>query len=220
MVVRLSVELRPPAAEPGQVRRVVEDVLSRREFADADPSLTARLEEWIGEQLGRLFEAVAGTGQAPLIGTLLLVAVVVVAVLLATRFAGGVRGDPDRPAPRTVEDVGRDAAAWLAEADDHERAGNLRAALRCRYRGLLSQLAAAGVVDETPGRTTGEYLEEVRRRRPAAAAHVAAVTAAFEASWYGDAPVTPASLDDVRRHIAAARAAVAGRTPAPAGAEA
>lgn len=216
-MISLAVDLPRPATEPEQVRRVVEDVLSRREFADAGPSLAARLRGWIAEQLGRLLEAVVGTEQAGLIGTLVLVVVVAVAVVLAIRFVRGMRGDPDRPTAPTVEGMGRDAASWAAEADEHEGAGRLRAALRCRYRALLAELAAAGVVDETPGRTTGEYLGEVRRRRPAAAQHVAVVTDAFEASWYGDAPVHPATLDEVRRRTAEARAAVAGRTPEPAG---
>lgn len=216
-MVTLAVELPPPAADPDHVRRIVEEVLSRREFADAAPSLAARLRGWVAEQVGRLLEAVAGTGQAPLIGTLVLVAVVAVAAVLAVRFVRGLRPDPGRSATATVEGVGRDAADWAAEAEEHERAGRLRAALRCRYRALLADLAAGGVVDELPGRTSGEYLEEVRRRRPAVADHVAAVTAAFEASWYGHARVHPAMLDEVRRRTEDARAAVAGRAPALAG---
>lgn len=208
MVVALAGELPPAAVDAEHVRRVVDAVLSRPEFSDAAPSRVARIRAWVGEQLGRLFEAVADTGQARLIGTLLLTIVILVVVVLAVRYARGLRRDPDR-APVTAGRVGRHASAWSAEADEHERAGHLREALRCHYRALLAELAAAGAVEEAPGRTTGEYLAEARRRHPAVAEHVAAVTAAFEAGWYGGAAVDRASLEDTRRHIAAARAALA-----------
>lgn len=185
------------------------DVLSRAEYADAAPSLAAQVRGWIAEQLGRLIEAVAGTGHASLVGSLVLVGVLLLALVLAVRFARGVQHDPAAPSV-LAEDVGRDPADWEADAEQHERAGHHREALRCRYRALVAVLAAAGVVDETPGRTTGEYLAEVRARRPAAAADLAAVTAVFEAAWYGHAPVDRDTVDEVRRRCTAVHA-LAGR---------
>lgn len=209
----MAVDLPAPAHAPDEVRRVVADVLSRAEYAEAAPSLAARARGWIGEQLGRLIEAVAGTGQASLVGSLVLVGVLLATLVLAVRFARGLQHDPAAPAV-LADGVGRDPAEWEADADEHERAGRHREALRCRYRGLVAVLAAAGVVEETPGRTTGEYLAEVRARRPAAAADLAAVTAAFEAAWYGHAPVDQGTVDEVRRrstavHALAARASSA-----------
>jgi len=211
-VVTLAVELPPPAVGPEEVRRVVTEVLSRPEFAGAAPSLAARVRGWVAEQIGRLIEAVAGTGGASLVGSLLLTAAVVVAVVLALRFARGLRPDPAL-APVTADRVGRQAADWAAEADAHAREGRLREALRCRYRALVAALAAAGAVDETPGRTTGEYLAEVARRRPDAVSDVAAVTAAFDASWYGHARVDETTLDEVRRRTDAVRAALGRHRP-------
>lgn len=193
------------------------EVLSRPEFAEAAPSLAARVRDWLAEQLGRLLEAVAGTGQAALVGSLVLTAAVVVAVVLALRFTRGLRPDPGL-ATGSAERVGRAHADWSADAEEHERAGRRREALRCRYRALIAALAAAGVVDEAPGRTTGEYLAEVGQRRPDTLSDVAAVTAAFDASWYGHAPVDEATLDEVRRRSHAVRASLGRRraTAAPA----
>lgn len=208
----LAVELPGPAADVDEVRRALSDVLSRPEYAEAAPSLAAQIRAWVAEQLGRLLEAVVGTGQASLIGSLLIVALVLVAAVLAARFARRLQRDP---AVAAVSDdgVGRAPADWEAEAEDHERAGHRRDALRCRYRALVAGLAAAGVVDEAPGRTTGEYLTEVRTRRPAATADVAAVTAAFEAAWYGHDPVGTATLDEARRRSEAALAAATAAAP-------
>lgn len=205
-MVSLAVELPRPAADADEVRRALADVLSRPEYAEAAPSLAAQIRSWVAEQLGRLLEAVVGSGQASLIGSLLIVALVLVAAVLTARFARRLQRDP---AAVGVSDdgVGRTPADWEAEAEEHERAGRRRDALRCRYRALVAGLAAAGVVDEAPGRTTGEYLTDVRTRRPAATADVAAVTAAFEAAWYGHDPVDTATLDEARRRAQAALAA-------------
>lgn len=213
-MVSLAVDLPPPAHTPEEVRRAVADVLSRPEYADAAPSLAARVRGWIAEQLGRLIETVAGTDQAALVGSLVLVVGLLVAVALAVRFARGLARDP-ATAPGLSDGVGRDPTHWEADAEEHERSGQLREALRCRYRALVAELAAAGVVDEAPGRTSGEYLRQVGARRPAAAADLAAVTAAFDAAWYGHAPVDEAALDAVRRRSTAVRAAV-GAIPAAA----
>jgi hypothetical protein len=57
--------------------------------------------------------------------------------------------------------------------------------VRCRYRALVAELAARGLVDEVPGRTAGEYRGEVRRNLPDAAADFAGATELFELAWYG-----------------------------------
>lgn len=214
-MVPLTVALPAPAAPADEVRRVVAEVLSRPEYAEAAPSFVARVRGWLAEQLGRLLEAVVGTGQASLIGSLLFAVAVAVAVVLAVRFARALRRDPETVAV-TADGVGRHPADWAAEADAHEAAGDYRKALRCRYRHVIAVLAAAGVVDEAPGRTTGEYLAQARNRRPAAGDDLAAVTRAFEAAWYGQAPVDAAVLEAVRARGDAVRDLVSARAAPPA----
>lgn len=213
-MVPLTVALPAPAPPPDEVRRIVAEVLSRPEYTEAAPSLVARVRGWLAEQLGRLLEAVVGTGQASLIGSLLLVVAVAVAVVLAVRFARALRRDPDAVAV-TADGVGRHPADWAAEADAHEAAGRYREAVRCRYRHVIAVLAAAGVVDEAPGRTTGEYLAQALDRRPDAGDDLTAVTRAFEAAWYGHAPVDAAALEAVRAHGDAVRAVVSARAAPP-----
>lgn len=211
-MVSLAVELPRSVIAPDEVRRVVDDVLGRPEYAELAPSLGARVRGWVVEQLGRLLEVLVGSSQASLVGSLLLVLALAAAGVLAVRFARAVRGDPSAMVV-TADGLGRDPADWTAEADAHEQAGRDREALRCRYRALIAVLAAAEVVGEAPGRTTGEYLDEARDHRPEVAADVAAVTAAFEAVWYGHDEVDAATTADVRSRLAAVRRTVAGRRP-------
>src|SRR5207244_8332949 len=80
---------------------------------------------------------------------------------------------------------------WEAGAAGHEAAGRWRDAVRCRYRALVADLARRGVVDEVPGRTSGEYRAEVTASLPAAAADFTGATDLFERAWYGAADAGP-----------------------------
>jgi Domain of unknown function (DUF4129) len=79
----------------------------------------------------------------------------------------------------------RSAAEWRAEAEAQERAGAWREAVRSRYRALVADLAARGLVEEVPGRTAGEYRREVGEALPAVATDFAGATELFEVAWYG-----------------------------------
>ncbi len=91
--------------------------------------------------------------------------------------------------------VGRSSRDWLVEAAEHEAAGRRRDAVRCRYRALLADLAAAGLVEEIAGRTSGEYLAAVESDVPAAAEAFADATRRFELAWYGATPVDATDAD-------------------------
>ena len=54
------------------------------------------------------------------------------------------------------------------------------------------------MVDEVPGRTTGELRTEVRERARSADPDFAAAADLFDLAWYGDAD---AGADDVRRLV-------------------
>lgn len=190
----LADPLRDPPADPDAIRRVVEDVLSRPEYARAEPGPLERALDWLLERVAGAFDAVTVTGPGRAIGILLLVVLVGLAAwLLARAFA---RFRFDRAGSVAVEGpAGRTAQDWLAEAEDHERDGDLAPALRCHYRAVLARLDAAGVVEEVPGTTTGEYRETVVGTLPDAREAFSDLTAAFERAWYGRRPVAPLDLD-------------------------
>lgn len=189
--------------DPERVRRVVDGVLSRPEYAAAEPSLVDRARLWVLDRLGRLLDLLFSGGRASLLGTVVLGLAVAAAAVLTARFLRGVRRDPERAAAAESEPPGRAASEWLDDAARHEDARRWREALRCRYRALVAELAAAGLVDEVPGRTSGEYLAELTRSAPGATAPFDAATRAFEDAWYGGGTVDAGD--------AAAFAAEAGR---------
>lgn len=180
-------ELPPPAHEPDAVRRAVESVLSRPEFAEHEPGLWDRITGWVGERVFELLELLFGTGQAPTLGTAMLVAALVVGLLLAVWFGRGVRRGGTAGQPVETMAAGRTPDDWLRAAAEAERTGRWREALRCRYRWLVADLDRRGAVEESDGRTSGEYLAEVRERAPSAATPFEQATRTFEAVWYGSA---------------------------------
>jgi hypothetical protein len=95
-------------------------------------------------------------------------------------------------------DHSREPIDWRAEADGHRRAGRHRDALRCRYRALVGDLARLGLVDEIPGRTTGEERRQLRSVLPSAAAAFDTAADLFDGAWYGHALVEAADDDRFR----------------------
>jgi hypothetical protein len=177
-------EPRVPVQDPGQVREVVREVLSRPEFRPPERSLIERVYDWVLELIGRLLAALGGSGAGGVVGLVLLALVLVGVGILVARFSRGLTPSPEVaaavPAGRR-----RSAAEWRAEAAAHERAGAWREAVRSRYRALVADLASRGLVEEVPGRTAGEYRREVGRALPAAATDFAGATELFEVAWYG-----------------------------------
>ena len=200
-------DLPAPAVDPEQVRRITESVLARPEFLEARPSWWRQGLRWIVDQFLRLFSAIGGDNRGSTIGTVAIVVIAIIIAFVVWRFTRTVRRDPGQDV--AIEGgYGRTAADWLADARALEASGHWRDALRCRYRGLLAALAAEGLVEEVPGRTTGEYLTAVTEDIPTAADPFRVVTRAFEEAWYGHHHVGAADVEafagDARRVLSAA----------------
>ena len=106
-------------------------------------------------------------------------------------------------------DPRRHPREWRADADEHRRAGRYRDALRCRYRALVGDLARAGVIDEIPGRTTGEERAQMGAT-VAAAAPFRRAADLFDDAWFGDAVVDDAdvqAMEVLEHEVIAASAA-------------
>jgi hypothetical protein len=177
-------DLPAPTRHPDRVREAVREVLARPEFRPPDRPLLNRVLDWLLEQLGRVLAELGASGAGGIVGLTVLALALLGVGLLAARFSRGLT--PSREVAAALPGAPRrSAAGWRAEAEAHERAGEWRPAVRCRYRALVAELAARGLVDEVPGRTAGEYRGEVRRNLPAAAADFAGATELFELAWYG-----------------------------------
>ena len=154
-----------------------------------------------------------GTGGFSFVGGLLwvvLIAVVLALVYVAVRYLGDRQGsrstgddgddevDPDDDAlvGTVIIDRSREPKGWRGEADDHRAAGRYRDALRCRYRALVGDLARRGLLDEIPGRTTGEERRQLRASAPNAAPFFREAADLFDGAWYGH--LTVGAADDDR----------------------
>jgi Domain of unknown function (DUF4129) len=177
-------DLPRPTTGGEAVREAADRILARPEFDDDRRSLLERARDWVLERLDDLLGELAGGGGGELVGWTVVVALTLAAVLFAVRFTRGSRRDPGIAAGRPVV-ARRTAADWRAEADAHEAAGRWRPALRCRYRALVAELAARGLVEEVPGRTTGEYRRQVDVALPEVAPAFDGATSLFEGAWYG-----------------------------------
>lgn len=128
------------------------------------------------------------------------------------RRQAAIQGDDDTEreiGPVRSNDPRRHPREWRAEADEHRRAGRYRDALRCRYRALVGDLARAGVIDEIPGRTTGEERAQMGAT-VAAAAPFRRAADLFDDAWFGDAVVDDAdvqAMEVLEHEVIAASAA-------------
>jgi hypothetical protein len=174
---------------PDGVRRVARDILARPEFRPPPQSPIDRVRQWLAQKLTELITNLLRGSGLTWIGLLAVVAVTSGLVYLAVRAARGTTGNPVHRG-YAVLGATRSTADWLAEAAACEGRGDWRGALRCRYRALVADLAARGLVEEIPGRTTGEYRAAVQRNLPRAAEDFGAATDLFEVAWYTDAETT------------------------------
>lgn len=86
---------------------------------------------------------------------------------------------------------------WLRLAEKYRSSGNLRFALRALYLATLAGLGRKGLISLARGKSNLDYFRELERRTrrdpeflPAFRANVGL----FEASWYGEHPVTEETL--------------------------
>ncbi|HEX9258479.1 MAG TPA: DUF4129 domain-containing protein, partial [Acidimicrobiales bacterium] len=106
----------------------------------------------------------------------------------------------------------REPRTWRDEAAAHAEAGRWKDALRCRYRALVGDLARRGLLDEIPGRTTGEERGQLRTNAPEVTTEFAGATDLFDRAWYGDEPTGPSEHDRFRALEEAVLERTGGRT--------
>ncbi len=168
-----------------EIRHLADDILARPEFRQPEPSLIEQARDWVEKRIGDILDAAFSGSAGSLVGWVVLLVAVGLIIWSATRFSrtvqvGGRVGIE-------VEGIHRRSPAqWRAEAEAHEAAGAWKEALRCRYRALIGDLVAEGVLDDVAGRTTGEFRRDVTDRAPDRSGAFSAATELFELAWYAD----------------------------------
>jgi hypothetical protein len=184
----LLVDLPAQERDPQEIHRAVNEVLSRPEFRPAARPLLDQIWTWLVTRLSELLASLTTTTAGSIIGLVLFIVILALLALVATRFARTMNRSPAVDAAIAATPR-RSAAEWRAETESHEVAGEWRQAVRCRYRALVADLASRGVVEEVPGRTSGEYRGEVGRNLPNAAEAFEGATEVFDRAWYGRRPI-------------------------------
>ncbi len=204
--------LGPVAQDPDQVREDACDLLSPSTVCNPpDPEFTTPDAPRGG-----------GAGLGPVAWLVLIVAVAVLAGLIVRAIAGRVR-DRERDDVEDVEDhdeieplasvqIDHDnpPGGWRSRSQRHRAAGELRDALRCEYRALVGDLARRHLLDEIPGRTTGEERAQLMSTTPAVTASFGAAADMFDGVWYGADDATAEMLDRFDALEADVLAATAG----------
>ncbi len=189
-------ELPTPQEAPAQARRRAEEILARPELRPEPRPLVERVLDELGELLDRV---VGGVGSvSPLLAWAIVGAVAGLLGFALWRGVRALQGDAAVRGGVGVDGRRRPPADWRAEAAAHEAAGRWREALRCSWRAVVAELAARGLLEEVPGRTTGEYRRAVARSLPDGAAAFSRSTRLFEDAWYAAVEVGPAEAAEVR----------------------
>jgi hypothetical protein len=192
---------RPVAA----ARRVLDDVLQRREFQQQVPAawrraIEEKLREWF-DALGDRLDLSPRDGRrvavilAWLAGVAALGALALLVVRLLTRRGRSVRLSIGRVAVHRTS-----AADWAQRSIAAAQRSDLREAVRCAYNACVLKLEEEGVWRADPARTTREYLRLVPQAH-ARRQILTEVTAQFERAWYGNQPPTIDSVERVTRHL-------------------
>ncbi len=196
--------------DPDEVRRTAEEILSRPEYREPQPSLLDRALSAITDFLGRSFAALTGGGAGSIIGLVITALVLALALwLLAKALRTSWSRPPRGDAVGVVQGTSApdDPAVWDAEAERLAAAGDRRGALRCRYQALVADLVRRGAVDDVAARTPAELRRELAGRQPTLDPVLDSVTERFEAAWYGGRSVDAGGLAAFRADVDALRAA-------------
>ena len=183
-------DLPHPSVPPSQSNQRARDIVNRPQFHRPGESLITRAQRWILNRIADLFGTLGGSGLGAVIAWVFLAAAIGGVVVLIGRMMKSNRsGKPARVAlparASTVVDESVSPARWRELADDHAAAGRWREALRCRYRALVGDLARRSLLNEIPGRTTGEERRELAASAPEASSPFDEATELFDETWYG-----------------------------------
>lgn len=196
--------------DPDEVRRTAEEILSRPEYREPQPSLLDRALSAITDFLGRSFAALTGGGAGSIIGLVITALVLALALwLLAKALRTSWPRAPLGDAAGVVQGTSApdDPAVWDAEAERLAATGDHRGALRCRYQALVADLVRRGAVDDVAARTPAELRRELAGRQPDLDPVLDSVTERFESAWYGGRSVDAGALGAFRADVDALRAA-------------
>lgn len=188
----MAEELPVPEHTAQEVKDKLAEILSGNEFRPRPKSLLDRLTGSLGDFFNWLLGPISkpSIGDTSLLEFAIMAVLVVLVVLVVLRLTRTMRkGGRVRFENHVQASMRQTGKVWRQEAEAHERAGAWRLALRCRYRAFLADLVDRDVIADIPGRTAGEYRDEVQNRYTRIAEPLKGMTDLFQGSWYGNESV-------------------------------
>jgi hypothetical protein len=213
-----------PAQNHARERAVMEQVLSGRDFRNAQQTTTTdSILEKVGNWLNRLFAGVgnlstrsAWVGRVIVWGFVLGACIALAYTLLRLERRWRVRLTPEddqRPAPGAPS--ARAWQLWLEDARKAAAAGEWREAIHFLYWAAISRLESRRLWPADRARTPREYLALVAQQDPRKP-ELSQLTTSFERFWYGG---RPAAENDYRAAEAVATGLINGSGTGEGGAQ-
>ncbi|HWL38017.1 MAG TPA: DUF4129 domain-containing protein [Frankiaceae bacterium] len=188
--------LQDPVTRDG-AREEAERELRKSIYHVRDEPPVQRFINWLLERLDDAFEAAINVTPGGL-PSLVVLAVVIVAIVVALRLGLGPTGLRDALTDRRKGAAATSAAEYRAEAERLAAAGDFKEAVRARFRAVIRELEERAVLDPRPGRTAGEIAREGSAAVPGIAVDLRDAATTFDQVWYGRRDATDADYARVR----------------------
>jgi hypothetical protein len=187
----------PVDVDPDTAREAAARELADPAYQAAEPSFLERVFERIGRFVADLLSGGAPGGLLALVFLVFLLVIAVVAIAVIRSRAG--RLTRSGRAGQAVFETGRPRSAEEhREAAELARArGDLVEAVRERFRAIVRELDARGVLDERSGRTVDEIATQAGLRLPERAVELRAAATLFDDVVYGGHHPTEAGYLDL-----------------------
>ena len=183
-----------------QIHDTVAAIARQPEYAvPVRRSLLGRLLRWIFGKITDLIALLGGSRSARLT---VIVAVALIVVAVVGRLIVARQVELRRRTGASLRAVGSERRDYWALADELASVGNVVAACHALYLAVLASLARSGAVTFHESKTPGDYLREVRQRRPGLAAEFRSFTRQFETAVFGPTPPGAAAYPTIRASAA------------------
>jgi hypothetical protein len=190
------------AQDPGVITRGGARDEARRELRKAvyhqgEESPVQRVLRWLFARLGNVLDRLShvAPGGVP---SLVVIVVLLVLLVVAVRLGLGPARLRDALTDRRRDARARTAEEYRAEAESLAARGELKEAVRARFRAIIRELEERGVLDPRAGRTAGEIAREGGAAVPSVALHLDDAAATFDRVWYGRRTVDAATYARLR----------------------
>ncbi len=164
-VLAASARAKPVTSTAGDPKSSAATILEERRFRGSDvPRPLHSPLRWLGRELRRLFDAIAGPlpGGDPVFGLIIATAVAAAAAFVALRLARRAGRLQVELAGRSPRITGDDPGRLERDAEQAERDGAFERALRLRFRAGLLRLARADAIPQQETLTNGEIARRLR----------------------------------------------------------